>query len=59
MVNQNNGGSEIAEQQRGFNDSSSGLTLTIHKSLQEIDSDSRNRVVPHDAPTLRYQLSSG
>ena len=56
MANQNNGGSEIEEQQRGFNDSSSGLTLTIHKSLQEIDSQSWNRVVPHDAPTLRYEF---
>ena len=56
MASQNNGGSEIQEQRRGFNDSSSGLTLTIHKSLQEIDSHSWNRVVPRDAPTLRYEF---
>ena len=56
MARQNNGGSEIQEQRRGFNDSSSGLTLTIHKSLQEIDSHSWNRVVPRDAPTLRYEF---
>ncbi|GIT48824.1 MAG: hypothetical protein Ct9H300mP14_07520 [Gammaproteobacteria bacterium] len=38
MASQNNGGSEIQEQRRGFNDSFSRADLTIHKSLQEIDS---------------------
>lgn len=56
ITGQNNGGSEFQEQRRGSDDSSSGLTLTIHKGLQEIDSHSWNRVVPHDAPTLRYEF---
>jgi len=38
--------------------SSSGLTLTIHDQLDQIDSEQWNRLVPYDAPMLRHEFLS-